>query len=405
MADEDLSKLKIDKPAAAVSRSGRRRPLFIGLGVLLIALLAALYFAGVLSPAQEVEVATVGEVYPTQSFTLLNASGYVVAQRKAAVASKVTGRLISLSVEEGTVVKRGDAIARLEHDDVAAAKRQAEANLGVARANLGQAKAELADASANFRRHEELLGKGYVSRFEYDAAEARHRKALAAVEAAKAATEASEAAVRSAGVSLEYTYLRAPFDAVVLTKNADIGDIVTPIGAAADAKAAVVTIADMGSLQVEVDVSESSIGIVKVGQPCEIQLDSLPHDRFRGAVHMVVPTADRAKATILVKVRFLDKDTRVLPEMSAKVAFLEREASAEDLKSRTAVSPRAVVSKNGENRVFIIRDGRAVETRITTGETLGDMIEVKEGLKPGDRIVARPSDGLRDGGKIRISGQ
>ncbi len=130
-------------------------------------------------------------------------------------------------------------------------------------------------------------------------------------------------------MAVEYTLIRAPFDAVVLTKNADVGDIVTPFGAAANAKAAVVTIADMGSLQVEVDVSESNIEKVKKGQPCEIQLDALPEARFRGAVHMIVPTADRSKATVLVKVRFLDKDPRILPEMSAKVAFLERPVAAE----------------------------------------------------------------------------
>ena len=136
--------------------------------------------------------------------------------------------------------------------------------------------------------------------------------------------KASNAALEGANVAIEYTLIRAPFDAIVLTKNADIGDIVTPIGAAANAKAAVVTIADMNSLEVEADVSESNLSQIRVGQPCEIQLDALPQARFRGAVHMIVPTADRSKATVMVKVRFVDKDPRILPEMSAKVAFLSR---------------------------------------------------------------------------------
>ena len=139
--------------------------------------------------------------------------------------------------------------------------------------------------------------------------------------------------------------IRAPFDAIVLTKNADIGDIVTPIGAAANAKAAVVTIADMNSLEVEADVSESNLSQIRVGQPCEIQLDALPHARFRGAVHMIVPTADRSKATVMVKVRFIDKDPRILPEMSAKVAFLSRPVTAEDQKPRTALNQAALVNR------------------------------------------------------------
>ena len=139
--------------------------------------------------------------------------------------------------------------------------------------------------------------------------------------------------MEAAKVAVEYTQIRAPFDAVVLTKNADVGDIVTPIGAAANAKAAVVTIADMDSLRVEADVSESNLEKVKVGQPCEIQLDALPETRFPGQVHMIVPTADRSKATVMVKVRFLDPDPRILPEMSAKVAFLSRSVNPEEQRS------------------------------------------------------------------------
>jgi len=294
-------------------------------------------------------------------------------------------------------------IAKLESDDVAAARDQAKANLDAARYALEQAKAEFNDATITFNRNKELIGQGYVAQAEYDASEARFRKARSGVSAAEAAVHASVAGLQGANVAYEYTLIRAPFDAVVLTKNADIGDIVTPIGAAADAKAAVVSIADMSSLQVEVDVSESNLQQVKTGQPCEILLDALPEYRFRGAVHMIVPTADRTKATVMVKIRFIDNDNRILPEMSAKVAFLSREVMSREEKPRTVVNPAAVVDRKNRKTVFLITDKRVIETQVTLGEKLGDMVEVLSGVKTGDRIVLNPPDRMRNGQRIKIA--
>jgi RND family efflux transporter MFP subunit len=403
MANEDLSKLKIDKSQGVFHQRSRRKFGYRLAIILLIVIIGFLFLTGIFSPALQVEVATVAKIYPSQSFTLLNASGYVVAERKAAVASKITSRLIELSVEEGDRVKAGQVIARLEGQDVEAAKEQAEANLKASRYNLEQAKAELNDATLSFRRNKELLAKGYVAQSDYDSAEARYKKDIAAVEAAGAEVRTARAALKGAEVAIEYTLIRAPFDAVVLTKDADVGDIVTPLGAAANAKASVVTIADMGSLQVEADVSESNIHEVRIGQPCEIQLDAIPDKRFRGAVHMIVPTADRTKATVQVKVRFIDKDDRVLPEMSAKVAFLSHEVRKGEEKPRTAVYSSAVVSRSGKKLVFLIEGNRAVETPVTTGEVFGDMTEVLSGVKAGDRVVIKPQDKLQDGRKIKVA--
>lgn len=402
MANEDISKLRIDKTKITPHPGKRRKHLYLIFILILIIVVGFLYIKGILKPAVQVEVVTVTQIYPSQTFTLLNASGYVVAQRKAAVASKVTGRLVSLSVEEGSRVKAGQVIARLENDDVIALRDQAEANLNAARHNLEQAKAELRDATLSFNRNKDLFAEGYVSQTDYDALEARYNKALAAVAAAEATIKAGAAALKNANVAIEYTLIRAPFDAVVLTKNADIGDIVTPIGAAAEAKAAVVTIADMNSLQVEVDVSESNINQVKVGQPCEIQLDALPDSRFRGAVHMIVPTADRTKATVMVKVRFIDNDSRILPEMSAKVALLSRETKDEERKLLTALSKDAVITRNGKNFIFLIKDDRVIKTPIIIGKQLGDMTEVISGVKAGDRVVLKPLDKIKDGSRIKI---
>jgi RND family efflux transporter MFP subunit len=405
MANEDLSKLKIDKDKAAFRPRRKKKffyPLLILLGLLFLVLLSIL---GILRPPMKVRAATITQIYPSQSFTVLNASGYVVPQRKSALASKVTGRLIWLGVEEGNQVKKDQVVARLESQDVAAAKDQAAANVKAARSNLEQAKAELRDATNTNNRNKELLSKGVIAQAIYDTVLARYEKAVAATEAAEATVEASLAALDGANISLEYTLIRAPFAGVVLTKNADIGDIVTPIGAAANAKSAVITIADMDSLQVEVDVSESNIQKITIDQPCEIQLDALPEQRFRGVIHMIVPTADRSKATVTVKVRFLDKDSRILPEMSAKVAFLSRPATPEEQRPRTAISQSAIVSRKGKESVFLIQGNRAAETPVRLGAKIGDMVEVLDGVKAGDKVVLNPSERLKNGSKIKIEEQ
>ncbi len=403
MAEEDLSRLKIDKSAPARRGRTRRTKLWVAVGLLGAAVIAVLVLSGVLRPSVKVEVATVVDVYPSQSFTLLNASGYVVPQRKAAVASKITGRLVALSVEEGSRVKKGDIIARLESDDLVAQQKQASANLDVAKANLETAKAELKDATAVYNREKSLIAQEFTTKAAYDAAEARYGKALAALAAAESSVRANAAALQAADVSLQYSLIRAPFDAVVLTKSADIGDLVTPMSGAALAKAAVVTIADMDSLQVEADVSESNIRQLRVGQPCEVQLDAIPHTRFRGFIHMIVPTADRSKASVMVKVRFAEKDLRILPEMSAKVAFLSREVGKDEEKPRTAVNPRALTERQDKKWAFVAREGIAHLVEVTTGPRLGDFIEVKAGLKAGEKVILSPPGSLRDGSSIKVT--
>ena len=400
MAREDLQKLKIDKGGAARPRRSSaawRWTAFLLVSLALLLLAWRVFFP----PTVEVEVTTVSRVYPSLGFTVLNASGYVVAQRKSAVAAKTTGRLEWLGVEEGSRVRSGEVIARLESRDVAAARDRAAAGLERARAVLVEAGADVREADLSFLRFQELLAGGFVSRAEYDSAEARRDRSRAGVASARAAVAAAEAELREAEVAFDYTRVRAPFDAVVLTKNADIGDILTPLGAAAEAKAAVVNIADLNSLQVEADVSESSLEKVGVGQPCEIRLDALPEERFAGEVHMIVPTADRSKATVLVKVRFLDPDPRILPEMSARVAFLARAPAREERTPRTALHAAAVRRQNGRTEVFVVHQGRAVATPVTPGEAIGDMVEIREGVKPGEKVVLRPLEKMRDGIRVK----
>lgn len=402
MINKDISKLKIEKSDAIQYRRIRRKLSLKVAAVILALIIGFILYRLVFNPVVEVKVATVSQVYPSQMYALLNASGYVVAQRKASVASKITGRLEWLGVEEGNKVKKGQVIARLEGEDAAAARDQAIANLENAVFNLDMAKAEMSDATLHYDRQKELLLQGVVPQSELDIAEARYKKAKASVAAAESAINAYKAALHFARISYRYTFIRAPFDAVVLTKNADVGDIVAPLGAAATARAAVVTIADMDSLLVEADVSESNLQKVKTGQPCEIQLDALPETRFRGIVHMIVPTADRSKASVMVKVKFVDKDDRILPEMSAKVAFLEKPVTEEEQKPKTALNGNAILMLDNTRFVFLIAENYAYKTPLTTGIEIGNMIEVLDGVKPGDKVVMNPPKKLRDGMRIKV---
>jgi HlyD family secretion protein len=403
VATEDLSKLKIDRTVAAdISRRKQwlRLPTMLATAAAIV-LLAFFYFRT--NAIIEVESATVTTAYPSQSFTLLNATGYVVAQRKAAVASKATGRVEWLGVTEGSRVKKGEIIARLENADVTATMEQAAANIAVAQANLQQARAELVDAQAVFDRNGELLDKGFISQSAYDMGTARYHKAQAAIRGYRASVSVAEANYRAAQIAVEQTLIRAPFEGVVLTKSANIGDVITPFSSALDAKGAVVTMADMDTLEVEADVSESNLSKVKLEQPCEIQLDALPDLRLRGLVQRIVPTVDRAKATVLVKIKFVDHDPRVLPEMSAKIAFLEKEMPAEQRSSRTVVHPEAIVQRNGKSVLFIMKEGKAVETAIETGEKIGDMVEVRNGAKAGEKVILRPPSNLDSGDNVRTA--
>ena len=400
---DDLSRLKIEKKEVMGSRRRRARLVYPVILSLFVAGGALLYFEGFLGGALLVNVASVSQTYPSQSLSLLNASGYVVAQRKAAVASKVTGRLVEVLVEEGDDVKKDQIIARLENEDALSLRDQAAGNLGVARAALEEAKAVRNEAALNFERMDKLHASGAVSKSSYDAAEARSLSADAAVYSANAAITAATAALRAAEAGLDYTYIRAPFDAVVLTKDADLGDIVTPVGAASNSKAAVVTIADLDSLRVEADVSETNLAQVSVGQACEIQLDALPDTRFRGKLHAIVPTADRTKASIQVKVSFVDRDRRVLPEMSAKVTFLSRPLTPEERKPFVAVPRSAVFTREGEQSVFLVQEEKALKVPVRIGREFGDMLEVLKGVELGDRVVLDPPESLRDGSRIKIA--
>ena len=390
----DLAALRINRSGESAGPAPRRRTrvwLAIGLPAAAILVLAAvvLITSGALGSAVPVHLTPATMVSPMRAGAVLIASGYVVAQRKAAVASKGTGRLVYLGVAEGDRVRAGQVIARIEDADVKAQLAQAQANVQLSRA-------ELHDAGRSLERERFLSDSGASSQASVDAAEARYQRV-------KASIATAEAAVEVAQVALENTVIRAPFDGTVLTKNADVGEVVAPLAGSAFSKSAVVTIADLGSLQVEADVAESNLEAISGGQPGEIVLDAYPDERYPGVVAKIVPTADRAKATVQVKVAFRSYDARVLPEMSAKVHFLPRPSRvAVDTQPVLVVPGTAVTERNGRSVVFVVERGRAVEVPVVVGRQVGSSVAIREGLRPGVRVVDSVSARLRGGAKVTV---
>lgn len=387
----DLSALRIDRESKS-SGPGRKKKWLYLLWVL-VPIVLFLGYKTLLEravPAVTVQVGTAQLVTGSEASAELVATGYVVAQRKAAVSSKATGRLEVLNVEEGDKVIAGQAIAQLENNDI-------KANLDLAKANLKSTKADSMEAALNFYRQTELLKTGATTQDVVDVATARYDAAIANV-------EAMAANLRSAEVALENTLIRAPFNGTVLTKAAEVGEMVAPFASSSSSKGSVVTIADMTSLEVEADVSEANIYKVKPNQPCEIILDAYPDYRYQGYVKKIVPTADRSRATVLTKVAFKNLDQRVLPEMSARVNFLPMEIVSEETIQPVLAVPKSAVTSRGNSKVVFKVVGEYVqETPVELGRELGTVTEIKSGLKQGDQVVVSPPGNLKSNDKIKLT--
>ncbi len=386
----DLSALKINRTENYDSNNNKKKFL-IAAAIIVVVAVVLVFTLPTFQSAIEVKTASVVLTKSSEKDAILTASGYVVAQRKAAVASKGMGRLVFLGVVEGDKVRKNQIIARLEDSDIKAQLEQAKANL-----RLAQADAK--DAENQYNRYKKLSASNSVTVAELEGTEARYQRVLAAIDVAKSMVTAAE-------VSLENTLIRAPFDGTVLTKNADVGEVVAPMAASASSKAAVVTLADMSSLEAEIDVSESNIEKIKINQLCTITLDAYPDKSYEGFVAKVVPTADRSKATVMVKVGFKVYDSRVLPEMSAKVTFLGESSKSEvkqDEKPKLTIPYTAIIARGKQSFVFKIVNEVVLETEITTGESFGSYTEVVSGLKEGEKIVDSPSEKIKNNSKVKI---
>ena len=323
------------------------------------------------------------------------------------MSSKVPGRLESLAVSEGSLVQRGDVIARLENWDYLAQVAQAEANLASSRAQLVEAQADRDQAQRDARRVQEIRGQNreLISPRDLDAAESRAAQAEARARAAAARVDAAAAGLRFARASLENTLIRAPFTGTVLRKEAEVGEVVAPSVGGGLTRGAVVTIAALDTLEVEVDVNEAYIGRVRRDQPARITLDAYPDAAFRGRVRQVVPTADRQRATVQVKVSILDHDPRILPEMGARVDFLEPEAPAPGAAapSRIRVPAVAVRVEGGQSVVWLVRQGRLEPRPVQAGPVSGGFREIRSGLAGGELLLVGGVDAPRAGMAVKVA--
>jgi RND family efflux transporter MFP subunit len=338
------------------------------------------------------------------------ANGYVVARTKAAVSAKIPGRLAYLGVSEGSRVQRGEIIARLDNADYTAAVAQAEAELASARATLIEAESDRDQLQREFVRIRAIHGQNpnLVSMQEVENAQSRALQGEARARAQVARVEAAAAGLRVAQANLENTYIRAPFAGTVLRKEAEVGEVVAPSVGGGLTRGAVVTMADLATLEVEVDVNEAYIARIRGGQRARITLDAYPDTAFRGTVRQVVPTADRQRATVQVKVAILDRDPRILSEMGAKVEFFEEARRAETAGAgtepprRVTVPAAAVRTDNGQTVVWIVRQGRLQRRIVDAGPVSGNLREIRSGLAGGEQLVVGGVETPHEGQRVTV---
>lgn len=402
MALEELSSLKIDQSARA---GNSRRGLWITLIVIAAAIGGGWYWATAVR-AVPVRVATVtaksGGAAPG---AVLNASGYVTARRRATVSSKVTGKVVEMFVEEGKNVRVGQVLARLDDSQARAALALAEAQLGASRRGFAEDQARLREAEQNLERRERLLKEQVVGKAEVDSAQAEVDAIKARIAYSQQQIVVAESQVQMRRTDLADTVVRAPFSGVAISKDAQPGEMVSPISAGGGfTRTGICTIVDMASLEIEVDVNESYINRVKPAQKVEAVLDAYPDWRIPAHVITTVPTADRQKATVRVRIGFVALDARVLPDMGVKVSFLREDNPAPAALTTTRLlAPKAAVRTiDGTSVVFVLRSDRVERRAVQVGAEEGDQIEVLSGLSSGDRVVVEGPATLKDGDKVKI---
>lgn len=396
----DLASLSINR--ATPGRSPWRWPLLFFVPIVI--LLAGLYGLRVRQALAAPEVETVraavsrGGAEASAGSPVLTASGYVVARRKAVVSSKIQGRLAQLKVEEGSRVREGEVFARLESTDYEASVRRAEAAVQRAEADLSENRRQLAVS-------EKLFLDKVVSDDTVEAARSR-------VRIAEAQLAQNQADLNFAQASLANTQIRAPFTGVVVKKMAEVGESVAPIPPGVNistASGAIVALADLDTLEVEADVAEANVAKLGANQPAEASVEAFPDRRYKAILRQIIPTADRTKATVQVKVTILDKDKDLKPEMSAKVTFLEPEKKTErpaggPPPAVVTVPKEAVVSREGKALVYELHEGRAVARPVVTGAERQGQVVVREGLAGGETLLVKPPEGLKDGDAVRVKG-
>ena len=399
---DDLASLKIDHSARA--GGGRATGVLIAL-VVVAALAAGGWFWAQRVQAEPVRTAAVAsESGGASPGAILNASGYVTARRRATVSSKVTGKVMEVLIEEGQAVKKGQVVARLDDSQLRAALAVAKAQVEATRRGAAEDEARLREAQLTQSRLQQLIKENVVGRAEVDTANAQVESLAARIAMTKQQVEVAESQVRAIETDLADMTVRAPFDGVAISKDAQPGEMISPVSAGGGfTRTGIGTIVDMSSLEIEVDVSESYINRVRPGQPVEAVLDAYPDWRIPSHVITSVPSADRQKATVRVRIGFEKLDPRILPDMGVKVSFFaERAAEPVDVpKARLMVPKAAVRSANGQSIVFVVRDERAERRAVKVGATEGERTEILSGVSVGDRVVVEGPETLADGARVK----
>jgi HlyD family secretion protein len=413
----DLSKLRInrDDPPPAVKRALGRVLWIVAAAVLVFVALFAFLRRGGAVPVQVVTVSASGGAGAASNSVgdgavSVVANGYVVARTKAAVSAKIPGRLAMLNVSEGSRVEKGAIIARLDNADYTAAVGQAEAELASAKATLIETQSDRDQAQREYVRVRDIRAQNpsLVSPQEVENAESRVQQSGARLSAQSSRVDAAAAGLRVAQANLENTYIRAPFSGTVLRKEAEVGEVVAPSVGGGLTRGAVVTMADLATLEVEVDVNEAYIARIAGGQQARITLDAYPDTSFRGSVRQVVPTADRQRATVQVKVAIADRDPRILTEMGAKVEFLETPratpagAAPALERPRILVPAAAVRSEDGRSIVWLVRDGRLQRRDVDAGPVSGSFREIRSGLSGGEQLLLGGVETPREGQRVKV---
>jgi RND family efflux transporter MFP subunit len=401
---DELASLKINREA----RGGGNRP---GLLIIIILLLVAVAGGGLYWWTREpvVQVRTVEAAVRTGAGApnaVLNASGYVTARRRATVSSKVTGKVMEIFVEEGQAVKRGQVLARLDDSQLRAMQSVDQAQLAAASKVAAENEARLKEAELTLGRRQQLVKEKVISKAELDSAEAEVESLKARIALAHQQVEVAERQLDARQTDLNDMVVRAPFDGVAISKDAQPGEMISPVSAGGGfTRTGICTIVDMSSLEIEVDVSESYINRVKPGQPVEALLDAYPEWRIPSKVITSVPSADRQKATVKVRIGFDQLDPRMLPDMGVKVSFLSEAApvasAAEQARPRVLVPKGAIRSADGTSIVFVVHGDRVERRAVKPGANDGDLIEVISGLNAGDRVVTEGVATLTDGARVK----
>ena len=402
---EELASLKIDREA----RGGGSRP---GLWIALIVFLAVIAAGGWYLWSREpvIEVRTANAAVRTGAAgapnAVLNASGYVTARRRATVSSKVTGKVMEIFVEEGKAVKRGQILARLDDSQLRAMQSVEQAQLASAQKAAAENEARLKEAELTLGRRQQLVKEKVISKAELDSAEAEVDSLKARIAMAHQQVEVARRQLDARQTDLNDMVVRAPFDGVAISKDAQPGEMISPVSAGGGfTRTGICTIVDMSSLEIEVDVSESYINRVKPGQPVEAVLDAYPEWRIPSKVITSVPSADRQKATVRVRIAFDQLDPRILPDMGVKVSFLSEApplaSAGEQARARVLVPKGAVRTVDGTSIVFVVRGDRVERRAVKLGGNDGDLVEVASGLTAGDKVVTEGVATLTDGARVK----